>query len=218
MKYGIVCAMKEEVCKIVTSLHLKKEVVYGGQQIWTNKNKNIILIHSDIGKVLSAQATTTLIYSYNVDAVINIGIAGGIKEVEPGSAFVINKVRQWDTFVPFEEYQDVLYNKVECSVPTYLDVEVKSLITGDTFATETPNTTYDLIDMEGFAVAKVCESFNWVYATAFTEDSFNINTIIIKGVSDNVDGVSVDVMFDNLNIAMDNSIDILKDILKPNLL
>jgi len=205
MKYGIVCAMKEEVCKIVTSLHLKKEVVYGGQQIWTNKNKNIILIHSDIGKVLSAQATTTLIYSYNVDAVINIGIAGGIKEVEPGSAFVINKVRQWDTFVPFEEYQDVLYNKVECSVPTYLDVEVKSLITGDTFATETPNTTYDLIDMEGFAVAKVCESFN-------------INTIIIKGVSDNVDGVSVDVMFDNLNIAMDNSIDILKDILKPNLL
>jgi nucleoside phosphorylase len=200
-KYGIVCAMREESEKIIKALALSE--LYG-TLFPTHSNENIVLIESQIGKVASTVATTHLINAYNPDSIINIGIAGSANtRYKFPNTYIISSVSQCDVFMPFEQYQEDMYQEINCFVPIPVkatSIQTATLATGDKFVEDVTNIDEDLVDMEGFAVAYVAKKYNK-------------QVILIKSVSDNVDNVAQDIMFDNLNTAMDTSISVLKEII-----
>lgn len=82
MKYGIICAMEEEIKSLVAQLEDKKQDTIGGIDFYsgTINGKEVVFTRSGIGKVQAGVTTGLLIANYKVDAVINSGSAGGIGE------------------------------------------------------------------------------------------------------------------------------------------
>lgn len=82
MKYGIICAMKEEIKSLVAQLEDKRQDTIGGIDFYsgTINGKEVVLTRSGIGKVQAGVTTGLLIANYKVDAAINSGSAGGIGE------------------------------------------------------------------------------------------------------------------------------------------
>jgi len=193
---GIVCAMHEEVQKIVAALNLKKIAVNSANTVY--QGQKITLIESSIGKVASTLATCTLIENYNIDRLINIGLAGALKTTPVGSAYFVSSVTQHDAFIPFEQYQSDMYQSIKCTVPKN-STNAMTLTTGDQFIDNThhANSDADMVDMEGFAVAYVA-------------NKYKLPITMIKGISDDANGASEEVLFKNLNVAMDQTIILLK--------
>ncbi len=196
-KTGIVCAMHEEVQKIVAALGLTPDNSVLGYNTFTNQN--VILIESSIGKVASAIATAALIEEHQVGRIINIGLAGALSPIEAGQAFFISSVTQHDAYIPFEAYQQDMYQRLDCSYPE--NEATATLTTGDQFITDTLaiEDQADMVDMEGFAVA-------------YTAKRYQVPTTLIKGISDDANSHSEKELFDNLNLAMDRTIELLKKV------
>lgn len=196
-KLGIVCAMREEVQKIVAALDLAPSDPILGYN--TFDSADIVLIESSIGKVASAIATAALIEECQVERIINIGLAGALSSIEAGQAFFIRSVTQHDAYIPFEAYQQDLYQRLDCSHPA--NEATATLTTGDQFITDTSaiDDRADMVDMEGFAVA-------------YTAKRYQVPTTLIKGISDDANSHSEQELFDNLNLAMDKTIELLKKV------
>lgn len=80
MKFGIICAMPEEIKELTASLSDKQVETIGGKDYLQGKisNQEVVLVESGIGKVEAGITTEHLITDFNVDVVINSGSAGGI--------------------------------------------------------------------------------------------------------------------------------------------
>lgn len=80
MKYGILCAMEEEIKELRAKLTAPEEREYGGVPFYSGKinGNDVVLVRSGIGKVQAGIMTALLIVEYHVDCVINSGSAGGI--------------------------------------------------------------------------------------------------------------------------------------------
>ncbi len=193
---GIVCAMREEVEKITTAFNLTQIDSYLDYPIY--QNTHITLIESSIGKVASTLATTTLIDQFNVGKIINIGLAGAIKPIPAGSAYFVQSVTQHDAFIPFDNYQQDMYQSIDCYVPEQSG-EMLVLTTGDQFITDNSQIKNgaDIVDMEGFGVAYVA-------------NRHHIPVTLIKGASDDANNSSEAELFKNLNNAMEQTIVLLK--------
>jgi nucleoside phosphorylase len=198
-KIGIICAMSEEVDKIVTAFNLKKIDNNLGYKVY--QNQQITLIESSIGKVASTLAASVLVNSENIDQLINIGLAGALKNTPVGTAYFVSSVTQHDAFIPFEEYQQDMYQRINCLVPAHAK-NTATLATGDQFIDniEQVDSNADIVDMEGFAVAYVAKKHN-------------LPITIIKGVSDDANSSSEAELFKNLNIAMDQTITLLRKVI-----
>ena len=193
---GIVCAMAEEVQKIIEALALTPGEDLLGYR--TYQNQEVVLIESSIGKVASALATNALIQHFPLERIINIGLAGALKPIQSQQAYFIHSVSQHDAFIPFEDYQRDMYQHISCQVPSDTTTALK-LTTGDQFITDTTQVDSDaeLVDMEGFAVA-------------YAAQKHDIPVVLIKAVSDKANGQSEQDLFANLNQAMDQSIVLLR--------
>ncbi|HJE26548.1 MAG TPA: 5'-methylthioadenosine/adenosylhomocysteine nucleosidase [Limosilactobacillus pontis] len=80
MKFGIICAMPEEIKELTARLSDKQVETIGGKDYLQGKisNQQVVLVESGIGKVEAGITTEHLITDFNVDVVINSGSAGGI--------------------------------------------------------------------------------------------------------------------------------------------
>lgn len=80
MKFGIICAMPEEIKELTARLSDKQVETIGGKDYLQGKisNQQVVLAESGIGKVEAGITTEHLITDFNVDVVINSGSAGGI--------------------------------------------------------------------------------------------------------------------------------------------
>ena len=80
MKFGIICAMPEEIKELTARLSDKQVETIGGKDYLQGKisNQEVVLVESGIGKVEAGITTEHLITDFNVDVVINSGSAGGI--------------------------------------------------------------------------------------------------------------------------------------------
>ncbi|WP_267202100.1 5'-methylthioadenosine/adenosylhomocysteine nucleosidase [Limosilactobacillus kribbianus] len=80
MKFGIICAMPEEIKELTFSLNDKQVKVIGGKDYLSGKifGQDVVLVESGIGKVEAGITTEHLITDFQVDVVINSGSAGGI--------------------------------------------------------------------------------------------------------------------------------------------
>lgn len=82
MRYGIICAMDEELKDLLENLEDRTDKEVGGTEFYTGKikGKEVVLVRCGIGKVQSGITTALMIVEFNVDCVINSGSAGGIRQ------------------------------------------------------------------------------------------------------------------------------------------
>ena len=80
MRFGIICAMPEEIKELTAKLSDKQEKKIGGKSYLFGKinNQDVVLVESGIGKVEAGITTEHLITDCGADVVINSGSAGGI--------------------------------------------------------------------------------------------------------------------------------------------
>lgn len=80
MKFGIICAMPEEIKELTAVLRHQKVTQLGGKKYYEGQisTQSVVLVESGIGKVEAGITTEHLIVEFNADVIINSGSAGGI--------------------------------------------------------------------------------------------------------------------------------------------
>lgn len=138
---------------------------------------NLNIQYTGVGKVNAAYHTMKSIQSYHPTVVINFGSAGAVGP-EISGLVQVNRVAQRDMDVrglgfefgqtPFETGEDSFMLE-DCSKIDNNKSGIKvSCSTGDNFVFEVPEFISDIVDMELYAIAKVCSReqiplFSWKY-------------------------------------------------------
>ncbi len=90
---GIVAAMDVEVQAIMDLCEITQEKAIGHVVFHYGKlaSKDVVICKSGVGKVGAAMVTTILCLHHSLDALINIGTAGGLKDCQQVLDIVISK-------------------------------------------------------------------------------------------------------------------------------
>ena len=185
MKYGIICAMEEEIKELRAQLTNANEeianmIFYSGQI----NDYEVVLVRAGIGKVQAGVTTAFLIENFKVDAVINSGSAGGIGTglavgdlvLSTGAAYHDASATVFG-YKPgqlpqqpqiFEADQELLQAVSEAASQAGLQVKPGLIVTGDQFVSSQAQIAaikeiYPqalCCEMEGAAVAQVAYQFD----------------------------------------------------------
>ncbi|WP_423189656.1 5'-methylthioadenosine/adenosylhomocysteine nucleosidase [Alkalibacterium sp. f15] len=200
MKIGIIAAMEQEAREIVAQLQKLKKSVKANQYFYegTIQGIEVVLVQSGIGKVNASIATTLLIDTYKVEAVINTGSAGGIGDGLAVEDLVISselsyndadarvfgydygQIPQMPSRYQSDPYLIDLFKKA--AVKKNWDIKQGLIVTGDSFVSDKKRIAEirehfkDVLvtEMEGAAVAQTCYQFD-------------IPFVVIRAVSDVAD-------------------------------
>ena len=113
-----------------------------------------------VGKVNAAMYAALAAIQKDCDAIINFGTAGVLEHELAGKLHRIGVVRQRDMDArPQAELGVTPFEQGELSGDIALDGDAV-LSTGDNFVMSTPELSSQLVDMEGYAIAKVAAKFN----------------------------------------------------------
>ncbi|GAJ25329.1 5'-methylthioadenosine nucleosidase [Liquorilactobacillus sucicola DSM 21376 = JCM 15457] len=185
MKYGILCAMEEEIKALRAEMTNTHESEHGGITFYEgNINEQpIVLVRSGIGKVQAGMTTALLIVEYGVTAVINSGSAGGIGEgLHVGDVVFSTNAAYYDVdatafdYLPgqlpqqpqlFEADEKLLQELTQAAKSAKLSVKRGLIVTGDQFIDSAVkiNKIKELYpaalccEMEGAAVAQAAYQF-----------------------------------------------------------
>ena len=227
MIIGIIGAMDEEVKILLSQLKLNKIQVKANMRFNFGQlyNTEVVIVKSGIGKVNAAVCAQILIDDFNVDDIINVGVAGGTAEdIYPGDVVIADSLVQHDVEtsafgdevgqIPRMDTYDFKCdrNLVEKAQQACRKIDgIKSfigrIVTGDQFICSTEkirylNSKFNALacEMEGGSIAQV----------AYLN---NIPFVIIRSISDNANnGASMDYK-KFTPIAIRNSTEILKNMI-----
>ena len=222
MKIGIICAMDEETDYLLSKLtkYTTKEIgpfkFFEGE---TEDGKEVVVSRSGIGKAKAAADTALLISTFNVNYVINSGIAGSMsKELKINDIVFSTSVSYHDAdFTPFGYKigqmagEEAVFNaspemiaKAEIAastIPNLKDHIKKGLIiSGDQFI-NTPEMKEEILKNFPQAMVTECEGA----PIAQIASSFKIPFIIIRSVSDSADEQETGTYDFNVKSASENS-------------
>ena len=228
-RIGIIGAMDEEVDILVELMDIKETVEKASLKFYkgTIEGKDIVLVRCGIGKVNAALCTQILISEFEVDAVVNTGVAGALHSDLDVYDIVISTdaiQHDFDTtvfgdkkgmiprmdnsiFVADERLVEAAYKSSIEEVKTHKVVKGR-VVSGDIFISS-KELKDELVkefdaycgEMEGAAIAHVC-SLN---KTPF---------VVIRAMSDKADG-SADITYEEfVKDAAHNSKDIVLNMLK----
>jgi len=181
MKYGVICAMPEEIKELIDALEYKQEIELGSKTYYEGmiSNQAVVLVESGIGKVEAGITTEHLISEFNADVVINSGSAGGIGEgLKVGDVVVSSETAYHDvdvmafgyvygqlpsqpaTFKASEKWSQAI---IEAGKSTGLNVLSGLIVSGDQFVASSDKIneikanfpTALSSEMEGAAVGQV---------------------------------------------------------------
>jgi len=228
MTIGIIAAMAEELEILLTDLALeeKKEKANMTFHKGSLYGKNVVAVVCGIGKVNSAICTQILASEYNVDKIINVGVAGGIgKDIYPGDIVVaenlvqhdmdttafgdkMGQIPRLDTFDFKCDEQMVAIAKKACEEIPELNSFTGRIVSGDQFIANVEKIQWldkefgaISCEMEGASIAQVC------YLNS-------IPFVVIRSISDNANnGAHMDYQ-NFIPIAVKNSTRILKQMLE----
>ncbi|WP_315114456.1 5'-methylthioadenosine/adenosylhomocysteine nucleosidase [uncultured Clostridium sp.] len=228
MTIGIIGAMIEEVEPLLKDLKLERKLVKAGMEfnhgeLWNNE---VVIVKSGIGKVNAAVCAQILIDDFNVDAVINVGVAGGVgNDVYPGDVIIgenlvqhdmdstafgekRGQIPRLDTFDFKCDETLLLKAKRACEKMNNCKYFVGRIVTGDQFIADSDKIKWLseefsalACEMEGGSVAQVCHLND-------------IPFVVIRSASDNANnGAHMD--YEKFKpIAVNNSVTILKNMLE----
>lgn len=199
---GIIGAMEEEVEALAKMMEEVTVTEVAGMVFKQGKlkGKDVVIVRSGIGKVNAACCTQILADRYHVDAVINTGVAGSLKnEINIGDIVVSSDAIQHDmdatgfgyslgtiprmatsTFVADQKLIDAALAACKEAIPQ-VGVFVGRVVSGDQFITD-KDTKKKLIEnfaaycteMEGAAIAQAAYLNNVPY-------------LVIRAISDKAD-------------------------------
>ena len=209
MMIGIIGAMDVEIKELLSKMENTAEEKQGLLEFYIGKINGCecVVVKCGVGKVSAAVCAQTLILRYNPDAVINIGVAGGIGEgIQIGDLVISKSVVQHDmntsalgdeiglisginkVYIDADEaLSDLIY---EYAKDIYSSNVFKGVIaTGDIFVSENKmmkniaeKFNASACEMEGGSVGQTC----------YMND---VPFVIIRSISDNGnDDASVDFM------------------------
>lgn len=227
MTIGIIAAMAEELEILLHDLVLDEKKEKANMAFHKGKlyGKDVVAVVCGIGKVNSAICTQILASEYNVDKVINVGVAGGIgKEIYPGDIVVAENLVQHDmdttafgdkmgqiprlsTFDFKCDEEMINLAKKACEEISELNSFTGRIVSGDQFVANIEKIKWlekefgaISCEMEGASIAQVC------YLNS-------IPFVVIRSISDNANnGAHMD--YEKFTpIAVKNSTRILKKML-----
>ncbi|WP_373898353.1 5'-methylthioadenosine/adenosylhomocysteine nucleosidase [Haloimpatiens sp. FM7315] len=228
MIIGIIGAMDEEIEILLDKLNLRKKDLKGNMEFNCGKlfSKEVVLVRSGIGKVNAAICSQILIDDYNVDIIINVGVAGGVRfDIYPGDIVIGNNLVQYDMdtsafgdkigqvprldtydFKCDEKLIDIA--KKACAFLEGHNYFVGRIVSGDQFINDVDKIKWFndefkayACEMEGASIAQVC----YLNKVPF---------VVIRSISDNAsNGAHIDYEKFKI-IAVQNSCNILKNMLE----
>ena len=98
-KIGIIGAMEEEVAKLEENMQIQETSVIAGMEFCQGicEGQNVVIVRSGIGKVNAAVCTQILCDVFKVNAIINTGVAGSLKnEINIGDIVLSEDALQHD--------------------------------------------------------------------------------------------------------------------------
>ena len=217
-KFWIITAMEWEAQIIIDFLWLELSKSYKNIKIY--ERDQYVLASTWMWKIQASIWSTILCSVYWVDQLINIWVAWNLNwnNVKVWDVFLIKEIIQHDMYLPLP--WDLEYAKWSIKIPFQSGINPNEFdfwfhenwicVTWDQFiddvdkSAELKNKFWaDIAEMEAYAVASTAREF-WILD----------NTAIIKSVSDWADSDANNWLYDNLEFAMKNSIEVLKKIMK----
>ena len=179
---GLIVAMESEFRLVEALLEAKKEEYFRGIRFLCGKvgEREVVLMHSDIGKVCAAAGTVELIDRYAPECVLNTGVAGGIDaslqvmDVVVGSEVVYHDVwcgdgNEWGQVQGMPPRFAADSRLLQLALAVEGDVQVRSglICSGDRFITSREDLAAIkqrfpegmAVDMESGAIAQVCHIY-----------------------------------------------------------
>lgn len=220
-RIGIIGAMGSEIELLKSFILIKEEKLIAGRTFYEGnvENTEVILVCSGIGKVNSAMSAQILIDKFNVDAVINTGIAGGAGGVKVRDVVVSTEVfyHDMDKRILALSYPNLESFKADEKLVNLVNDVCKDenincisgiIATGDQFIDNkdlkddiVKRINPNAIEMEGGAVAHVCVSNKLPF-------------VVIRCISDNADD-SAQMDYDTFEkLAADDAAKIVLKLLK----
>ena len=194
------------------SVEVVEEKQIAGKSVYIGKcfNEDFALIIGGIGKVNVALSTQVLIDNFDVDKVINFGVAGGKENsgLVAGDMVLVNKVCQYDFDLSeiddvsvgyMQDYDTVFYN-TDYENYTGNNFKICSCATGDRFTSKEYflNIIKDLgakvVDMELGAISQVCKANNKpIYSIKLISDVDGVEGSIFSQYQQNVKEVTMKI-------------------------
>ncbi len=193
---GVIGAMQNEIEKLIEKYDLKKDKINKDIYVNTFNDKSIVVAMSGVGKVNSAAMTQYIIDNYEVDAIINSGVAGGINNNIKVMDIIISDYVTYHDFEPISIMESYVPDKGKIKANTILvslaqkvinDMNITNahyapICSGDAFVQDEVlknnihlRTGAVCVDMESASIAHTC-SMN------------GIPFISIRTISDMADG------------------------------
>jgi adenosylhomocysteine nucleosidase len=216
---GIIVAEEKELIEVKNIMDSikEKEIYEKIFYIGNIDNIKVVLVKSNVGKVNSSRICQVLIDNFDIELIINVGTAGSVdNRLNIGDIVVANELVQYDFDVtPFGRKLGEIENigesiKVdENLLNLFSDNVYKGVIaSGDKFITDIKekekirnNFKALCIDMESASIAQVC----------FLD---KIPFIIIRSITDKLDGSSKIEFETFLSMSSKNAANILKEFIR----
>lgn len=114
------------------------------------------VVYTGVGKVNAAFAATKYASRSHCKAIVNYGTAGALNRALIGKLLEVGTLYQRDMDArPLTPLGETPYDKKDAGAIQICNSPY-SISTGDNFVTDTPEIETDLVDMESYAIAKVC--------------------------------------------------------------
>lgn len=181
---GIIGAMDEEVSRLKEKMQVKKVEKKAGMEFFDGElaGKEVVIVRSGIGKVNAGICTQILVDDFQVEAVINTGVAGSLKnEINIGDIVLSSDSLQHDMDATGFGYKPGIIPRMEQSVfvadPQLIELAKKvneqvnpeiqtfvgRVVSGDQFISDKQKKDYLVeqfagycTEMEGAAIAQTC--------------------------------------------------------------
>lgn len=199
---GIIGAMDEEVEQIVSAMELAKQETKASMTFNAGKlsGRDVVIVRSGIGKVNAAVCTQILVDDFNVDYVINTGIAGSLKaEIDiadvvissdvlhhdmdaTGFGYPLGQIPRMDTLSFAADDRLIKLAKEACAkVIPQIGVHVGRVVSGDQFISDKAVKDRISKNFEGF-----CTEMEGA-AIAQTASLNGVPFVILRAISDKAD-------------------------------
>ena len=228
-KIGIIGALDEELSTLKREMQIKEIKIIANMKFYigTVENKEIVLVKCGIGKVNAAICAQVLISVFKVRAIINIGVAGAVKDDldvldivistdvqqhdfdASGFGYKLGEIPRMEKSV-FPANQNLIQKALEATEEALKGNKVirGRIISGDIFVSSITlkqslleNFEACCTEMEGAAIGHTC------YVN-------NIPFVVIRSISDKADGSAHDNFNKFVHHAANNSKDIVKIMLR----
>lgn len=176
---GIIGALSIEIQLLRNNLNIIDFVEYAGFRFYTRCKNNIVIVIAacGVGKVNAASCTQVMIDKFNVNVIINTGVAGGLKDDLKALDIIISEdvtyhdvnPEQLKNFFPYKETfkADEVLKVIALKAYNNCDFKESScytgrIVTGDSFISDNilkgsivANYNPYCVDMEGAAIGHV---------------------------------------------------------------